>query len=49
MTTMPNEIVTALLVTIIAVLFDLERRVARLETLINNLLNRNKGEEKCRP
>jgi len=43
---MPNEIVTALLVTIIAVLFDLERRVARLETLINNLLNRNKGEEK---
>jgi len=41
-----NEIVAALLATIIAMLIDLERRVARLETLISNLLNRNKGSEK---
>jgi len=42
-----GEIVAALLVTIIAMLIDLERRVARLETLINNLLERNEGKT-CR-
>jgi heme exporter protein D len=43
---MPDEITTALLVTILALIVDLERRVARLETLINNHL-RNKKREKA--
>jgi hypothetical protein len=33
---MPDEITISLLITIIALIIDLERRVARLETFINN-------------
>jgi len=42
---MPDEIITTLLVTILALIIDLERRVARLETLINNHLHNRKREK----
>jgi len=45
---MPDEIVTALLVTILALIIDLERRVAKLETFINNFVNNKAGREKCK-
>jgi len=43
---MPDELITALVMAILALVIDLERRVARLETLINGLLpyNRRGGE-----
>ena len=42
---MHDELTTALLGLILALIIDLERRVARLETLINNhLRNRKRGE-----
>jgi hypothetical protein len=42
---MPDELTTALLLTIIALIIDLERRVTRLETLINNhLRNKKRGK-----
>jgi len=45
---MIDETVLALLTVIIAVLLDLERRVTRLETLINNIVNkRESGGEKA--
>jgi hypothetical protein len=42
---MPDEIVTALLGLILALIIDLERRVARLETLINNHLHDKRREK----
>jgi hypothetical protein len=42
---MPDEIVTALLGLILTLIIDLERRVARLETLINNHLRNKRREE----
>jgi hypothetical protein len=42
---MPDEIVTALLGLILALIIDLERRVARLETLINNHLHNRRREK----
>jgi hypothetical protein len=39
---MPDEITVSLLITIIALIIDLERRVARLETLINTLNGKGK-------
>jgi heme exporter protein D len=42
---MPDEITVGLLITIIALIIDLERRVARLETLINNIKNNRKRED----
>jgi heme exporter protein D len=44
-TTMPDEITVSLLITIIALIIDLERRVARLETLINNIKNNRRREK----
>jgi hypothetical protein len=41
----PDELVVTLIVTILALVIDLERRVARLETLINDLLSINKRVE----
>ena len=41
---MLDELTTALLVTILALIIDLERRVARLETLINNIKNDRRRE-----
>jgi heme exporter protein D len=43
---MPDELTIALLVTILALIIDLERRVARLETLINDHLRDRKREGK---
>jgi hypothetical protein len=43
---MPDELTTALLGLILALIIDLERRVARLETLINNA-KRNRKREKA--
>ena len=42
---MPDELTTALLGLILALIIDLERRVARLETLINNTMNNKRREE----
>jgi hypothetical protein len=42
---MPDEITISLLITIIALIIDLERRVARLETLINNHIGKRKREK----
>ena len=42
---MPDELTTALLGLILALIIDLERRVARLETLINNHLRNKRREE----
>ena len=43
---MPDELIAALVMAILALVIDLERRVARLETLINSLLPVNRrGEE----
>lgn len=42
---MPDELIITLIVTILALVIDLERRVARLETLINGLLRTNKRAE----
>jgi hypothetical protein len=42
---MPDEITVSLLITIIALIIDLERRVARLETLINNHIGKRKREK----
>jgi heme exporter protein D len=42
---MPDELTTALLLSIIALIIDLERRVARLETLINNVKRNRRREE----
>jgi hypothetical protein len=42
---MPNEIITALLGLVLALIIDLERRVTRLETLINNHLHNRRGEK----
>jgi hypothetical protein len=42
---MTDEVVTALLGLILALIIDLERRVARLETLINNHLHNRRREE----
>jgi hypothetical protein len=36
---MPDELITALVMAILALVIDLERRVARLETLINDTLH----------
>jgi len=44
-TAMPDELTIGLLMTIIALIIDLERRVARLETLINNIKNNRRREE----
>jgi hypothetical protein len=41
----PDELTTALLLTIIALVIDLERRVARLETLINNSIGKKRREK----
>jgi hypothetical protein len=41
----PDELIITLIVTILALVIDLERRVARLETLINGLLHANKRVE----
>jgi hypothetical protein len=41
----PDELIITLIVTILALVIDLERRVARLETLINDLLHVNKRVE----
>jgi hypothetical protein len=38
----PDELAVTLIVTILALVIDLERRVARLETLINGLLRNSK-------
>jgi len=42
---MPDELMAALVMAILALVIDLERRVARLETLINNLLHIDKRVE----
>ena len=42
---MPDELIITLIVTILALVIDLERRVARLETLISSLLPINKRVE----
>jgi hypothetical protein len=42
---MPDELTTALLGLILALIIDLERRVARLETLINNHLGKRRREK----
>jgi hypothetical protein len=43
---MPDELIITLIVTILALVIDLERRVARLETLISSLLpNSRRGGE----
>jgi hypothetical protein len=42
---MPDELTVALLGLIIALIIDLERRVARLETLINNHLHNRRREK----
>jgi hypothetical protein len=42
---MPDEITVALLGLILALIIDLERRVARLETLINTLNGKGKREK----
>jgi len=42
---MPDELTVALLSFILALIIDLERRVARLETLINNHLHDKRREE----
>jgi hypothetical protein len=42
---MPDELTAALLATILALVIDLERRVARLETLINHMKHNKRREE----
>jgi len=46
---MIDETILSLLTVIIVMMIDLERRVARLETLINNIANQGKSEggKKC--